>query len=140
LSPLRRKDFLALARLAARCADEKKAEDVTLLDLSKTAGMADYFLLASVESQPQMQAVYDHIMRHVRDDYGLVPLHRDGIGSPQWTVVDYGGLVVHLFHQSAREFYGLERLWGDAKLLEWREKPKPAKISRHRTRTTKSAK
>ncbi len=115
---LRPKDFLALGRLAARCADDKKAIDVRLLDVRRLTSVADYFLLASALSQTQLQAVYDHIADEIKKEFGQHLLHREGVGSAHWTVLDYGGLVVHLFHQNSRGFYDLERLWEGAKLVE----------------------
>lgn len=124
---LRPRDFLALGRMAALRAEDKKAKDVVLLDVRRLTGLADFFLLASVESQPQLQAVHSHVMEAIELNYGLSPLHRDGLGSPQWVVLDYGGLVVHLFHQSAREFYGLERLWEGARTVDFQPDPAPPK-------------
>lgn len=119
--------FLAVGRLAARCADDKKADRVSLMDVRKVSSVSDYVVLASAESQPQLQAIYSHIVDTVKESHGLFPLHRDGIGSPQWAVVDYGGVLIHLFHRNARDFYSLERLWEGAKPIAWEPKPAPAK-------------
>lgn len=115
---LRPKDFLALGRLAARCVDDKKALDIRLLDVRRLTSVADYFLLASAESHTQLQAVYDHVADEIKKEFGLQLLHREGVGSSHWTILDYGGLVVHLFHRNARQFYDLERLWEGAKLVD----------------------
>jgi ribosome-associated protein len=120
---LRARDFLELARLSARCADDKKAQDVAVLAVGKVTGLADYFVLASVDSQPQLAAVQDHVAKSIKEVFGLSPLHRDGVGSGQWTVLDYGGTVVHLFRRDARAFYGLERLWEGARAVEWKAAP-----------------
>lgn len=111
--------FLNVARLAAKLADEKKGEDILLLDVRRNSTLTQFILLATVESHPQMQAIINHVIEQMRENYDLRPLHRDGVGSPQWTVIDYGGLVMHLFHKNARAFYGLERLWEDARRVKW---------------------
>jgi ribosome-associated protein len=135
---LRHRDFLALGRLAAACADEKKALDIMVLDVGRLSSVSEFFVLASVESQPQLQAVYQSIRDRVDEIFGLSPLRRDGVGSAQWLVLDYGGVVVHLFHKNAREFYGLERLWEGSKTVEWREKRVAAKRARPKTRPGKA--
>src|SRR5262245_13144677 len=125
--PLRPKDFLSMGRLAARCADDKKARDIALLDMRRVSGVADYFLLISVESLPQLKASADAIEDAVQMDFSAGPAHREGLNSPQWTVLDYGGLVIHLFHHEARHFYGLERLWENARAVTWEDLGVPAK-------------
>ncbi len=122
---LQPRDFLALARQAARICDDRKARDIRLLDVRRSSGLADYFVLATAESSTHLQAVQHHITQNLKDAHGLVPLHRDGAGSAQWTVLDYGGLVIHLMHPQAREFYQLERLWEDARPVEWAEDGEP---------------
>jgi ribosome-associated protein len=123
---LKARDFMAMGRLAARCAEDKKAEQISLLDMHRVSGVADYFLLATAESSPQLRAVQDAVEEALKRDYGLDPLHREGRDSRNWTVLDYGGLVVHLFHRNAREFYGIERLWENAKPLDWAAEEAPA--------------
>ena len=121
---LRTHDFLSLARLAAHCCSDKKAEDIRLLDVRRISGLADFYLMASVTSSPHLQAVQEHIDRHVKQEYGVDPLHRDGVSSAQWAVLDYGGVVIHVMHNAARSFYGLERLWEGARVVQW-ERPSP---------------
>src|SRR5207253_1146268 len=103
---------------------DKKAEDIKLLDVRRVTNVADYCLLASTRSQPQLEAVRNHVSKAIEDEKGLKPLHRDGINSRQWTVLDYGGLVVHLFEDQARRFYGLERLWEGARTVDWEKAEK----------------
>lgn len=110
--------FRAVAKTAQAAADDKKARQIRIYDTGGTSGVADYFLLATVDSAPQMNAVEAEIDRRVKADHGLDPLRRDGRSSAQWQVLDYGGLVVHLMTEKARVFYGLERLWEHARALE----------------------
>jgi ribosome-associated protein len=111
--------FRAAAIAAAQAADDKKAEDVLLLDVKKTSGVADYFVLATVDSTPQLSAVADNVDRRLREEFQLHPLHSDGRRSTHWMAIDYGALVVHIFRREAREFYSLDRLWEKTRLIRW---------------------
>ena len=133
------KDFLAVARLAAEAADDKKAADIRLLDVRHTSGLADYYLLASVQSAPQLQAVQDNVDQKVKEAFGLFPLHREGRHGVTWLVMDYGGLVIHLMHQATREFYSLERLWEGAKVVEWQAKAPEPKAKKPEPKAKKPA-
>lgn len=128
------KKFLSAAKLAANAADDKKASDILLLDVKKTSGVADYYVLASVDSSTQMTAVADHVARRLREEFSLHMLHKDGRRSDLWAAMDFGGLMVHILLRRAREFYALERLWEGARRLSWEEKaapaPKPAKSAK----------
>lgn len=129
------KNFLAVGKAAARLADDKKAADITLLDVRRISSVADCYLLATAESTPQMQALQDHIDAKLKEQFRVDPLRRDGRGSSAWSVLDYGGLVVHLMNPSSRQFYDLERLWEGAKRVEWEAasaKPVPAVASRRK--------
>ncbi|TXH29758.1 MAG: ribosome silencing factor [Elusimicrobia bacterium] len=127
--------FRDVAKTASAAADDKKARNIRIYDTAGSSGVADYFLLATVDSAPQMNAVQEEIDRCVKTAHGLDPLRRDGRGSAQWQVLDYGGLVVHLMTENARVFYGLERLWEHARALD----AAPAKAPRAARRTAKPA-
>ena len=104
-----------LARLAVDAALDKKAKDVTVMDLRGISGEVDYFVLATGESDLQIRAIVDGIVDRLRQDAGERPLHREGApGSSRWIVLDYFDLVVHVFDPELRAYYALERLWGDA--------------------------
>lgn len=138
--------FLEIGRAAARWCDEKKAQDVLLLDVRKSSDLADFYVLATADSAPQLHAVQDHVAHRVKEDFGLNTLRQDA--SPQWSVLDYGGVVVHVMHRSARDFYALERLWESAKLMDWsaaapapvRKPSSSGAASRARSRTAKRSK
>ena len=98
----------------ARLAQEKKASDIRALDLRERATFTDFFLLCSGTSDRQVSAVAHHIEETLKKE-GLRPLGIEGIREGRWVLLDYGDFVVHVFHPAAREFYQLERLWGDAK-------------------------
>jgi ribosome-associated protein len=104
------------ARLGARAALEKKAEDLVVLDLQGISTVADFFLICSGRSTSQIQAIAEAIDEQL-GEAGVNPVHREGVPESGWLLVDYGDLVVHVFLGETRRFYALERLWGDAPLL-----------------------
>ena len=112
--------FKKLAVKAARAADDKKASDIALLHVRPVSGVADYVLVVSVDSRPQLEAVEDHVKKTLKDE-GALALHRDGRLSDRWRVLDYGGLLVHLMHPDARAFYRLESLFDGAKKVRWED-------------------
>jgi ribosome-associated protein len=104
---------------AAQAALDKKAEDVVVLDLRTASSFTDYFLLASGQNQKQILAIADAILGVLRDE-GMRPKHTEGYPRQEWILLDYPGLVVHIFTPRLRVFYDLERLWGGASRLEIR--------------------
>jgi ribosome-associated protein len=104
-----------LARSAARLALEKKAEDVVVLNLDGLPSVCDFFILASGRSEAQVRAISDRIEEGLAEQ-GVKPWHREGTTGRRWVLLDYVDMVVHVFHRETREFYMLERLWGDAKI------------------------
>jgi ribosome-associated protein len=107
-------------RSAISAAQEKQAEDVILLDLEGLGAFTDYFLLCTGFSSPQLVAICDEIEQQLERN-GVRLLHREGKGGSDWMLLDFGGLVVHVFTERARHFYDLERLWRAARRVEFRE-------------------
>ncbi|MGN8688404.1 ribosome silencing factor [Atopobiaceae bacterium HCP3S3_F7] len=105
---------LELAKVAAIAADEKKAQDIVLLDLTELSDVCDYFLIASAGNAHLMDAVVDGIEERVWKNAQVKPLAREGQNGTRWVLLDYGSLVVHVFDPEVREYYRLERLWGEA--------------------------
>lgn len=105
---------LELAKIAATAADDKKATDIVLLDLTGESDVCDYFLICTANSAPQMDAVVDEVEEKVERNTGIKPLSREGRAGARWTLLDYGSVIVHVFLPEARDYYRLERLWGDA--------------------------
>ena len=104
-----------LAQLAIDAALDKRALDVTVMDLRGISGEVDYFVLATGESDLQIRAVVDSVVDRLRTEAHERPIHREGQpGSSGWIVLDYFDLVVHVFTPELRQRYDLERLWGDA--------------------------
>jgi ribosome-associated protein len=107
----------ALLRLAADAAQSKKAEDLVTLDLREVGGVADYFLICSGGSEIQVKAVAEAVEEKLRE-HGARPWHVEGLEGRRWVLLDYVEIVVHVFHHKTREYYLLERLWGDARKVE----------------------
>ncbi|NLA27596.1 MAG: ribosome silencing factor [Firmicutes bacterium] len=105
-----------LALWAAELAAEKKAQDLTLLEVGKISIVADYFLIASGATRIQVQTICDHLLEKIKEQ-GRSLLRMEGYREGWWIVLDYGELVIHLFQPEAREFYRLERLWSRAPLI-----------------------
>jgi ribosome-associated protein len=104
-----------LARIAIDAALDKKARDVTVMDLRGISGEVDYFVIATGESDLQLKAVVDAVVDRLRTEAGERPVSREGEpGNSKWIVLDYFDLAVHVFAPEQRAYYDLERLWGDA--------------------------
>ena len=104
---------------ALRAAEDKKANDLLLLDLRKAAGFTDYFLICSGGNARQIRAIADGIVDAVAVD-GAKPAHIEGYDRSEWVLLDYFDFVVHIFAAETRAFYGLERLWGSAERVDAR--------------------
>ena len=92
---------------------DKKAEKLVVLNLGGLTTMSDYFVLASATSDRQAQALADAVEQAMKAE-GRRPLSTEGYQRARWILLDYGDAIFHIFHEEARRFYGLERLWGDA--------------------------
>lgn len=107
-------------RWAIEAAQDKQAVAVTLLDLSGLATFTDSFLLCTGLSTPQVMAICDAIEDKL-EAHGLRPAHREGRAGSEWLLLDYGGMIVHVFTERLRQFYDLERLWRRARRVEFTE-------------------
>jgi ribosome-associated protein len=108
----------SFARLCAEGALDKKAEDVVILDMRGISSFTDFFVIASGTSEPQLKAIAGSIREKVREATGQRPTAEDGFPASQWVIIDYGSVIVHIFHTEKRGLYGLEDLWNDAKRIE----------------------
>ena len=106
-----------LLRLAAAAAASKKAIDMVGLDLSGLDGVADFFLICSGASEPQVKAIAEAVEEKLRER-GARPWHVEGREYRRWVLLDFVDVVVHVFHERTREYYLLERLWGDARRVD----------------------
>ncbi|HIV63157.1 MAG TPA: ribosome silencing factor [Firmicutes bacterium] len=105
-------DAYALARKIAAVLDEKKASDIVIIDLSEKSIIADYFVIASGRSTTAVKSLTDNVDEKLSKE-GIEPLRRDGFSEAKWIAVDYGSVILHVFHEETREYYRLERLWID---------------------------
>ena len=102
---------------AIAAAEDKKALDVAVLDLSKPGWFTDYFVICSAGNPRQIRAIADNVLEMLAAE-GVKPAHVEGYDRSEWVLLDYFDFVVHIFTQETRMFYGLERLWGNAERIE----------------------
>jgi len=115
-----------IALAAAHAASDKKAENIRILDLRKVSSFADYFVICTGNSEPHLKAIGTEIREKLRDDLGL-SAHSDGFPASQWIVLDYHGVLIHIFPAEKRDFYDLESLWRDAPVVPFEDKPATAR-------------
>jgi ribosome-associated protein len=104
--------------IIAKAADDRKAQDIVILDMRGVTLIADYFIICHGNSTTQTRAIADSVEEKMREQ-GIRVLRREGVSEGTWILLDYGHYVVHIFTEQDRSFYGLERLWGDAKRIEF---------------------
>jgi ribosome-associated protein len=114
-----------LALLAAEVCDEKKAKEIIVLDVRKITTISDYFIVCSTSNERQARAIAED-MRLRMKDLGRREMGVEGMEDARWVLQDFGDIVLHIFHESQREFYDIEGLWADAKQVRWK---KPSKKS-----------
>ena len=102
---------------AAQAAYDKKGEDVQVIDLTELSDVCDYFVLATGANNRQVDSIVDEIEEKVAEACGEHPFSIEGREQKTWMLMDYGSVVVHVFTPEARDFYRLEKLWGDAPQL-----------------------
>ena len=110
-------DSRRLSLLCRELADNKKAEDIVILDVSEISSVTDYFVIASGTSEPHLRAIVNEIRDKLRDEHSLRPKAVDGTLNTAWVVLDYFNVIVHIMRRDVRERYDLETLWGDAPRL-----------------------
>ncbi|MGH2734178.1 MAG: ribosome silencing factor [Actinomycetota bacterium] len=121
-----RKTGIELVWEAARAASDKKAERVTILDVSRQLVITDHFLICSGNTERQVRTIADEIERRLIERVALKPLRREGQREARWVVLDFVDFIVHVFHKEEREYYNLERLWADADITHWEDENEPA--------------
>jgi ribosome-associated protein len=97
-------------------AGDRQAGDIVLLDTRKVCSFADYFVICTGESERQIRAIYEEVEHSLKKE-GALPIHHEGTVDSGWLLLDYGDVIVHIFSTSEREFYQLDRLWGQADLV-----------------------
>lgn len=106
-----------LTQRAAKAADERSAFDLVALDVSENLPFADVFLLASGRNERMVLSIAEEIEDQLREVLGVKAKRREGTDNGRWVLLDFGDLVVHVFHEEDRVYYGLERIWADAPVV-----------------------
>ena len=115
MSKTRGSEAEALAEIAVHGMQEKKGMSIVTLDLRKLKySFADFFVICYGTSDRQVEAIADGVEEEIRKVTGEKPLHREGVEQAEWILLDYVNVVVHIFQEDKRSFYGIEELWGDA--------------------------
>jgi ribosome-associated protein len=107
---------LEVARRVVELAEDKKAADIVLLDLGELTTLADAFVICSGGSERQLDAIADGIVSGLRGE-GVRPIGREGVAASHWVLLDFGGVIVHIFTPPERDFYSLEKHWSEAKTV-----------------------
>ncbi len=123
---MKKSEIRSQVAIAVQACQEKKAENITVLELDEqSSGFTDYFLLCSGSNPRQVQAIADEI-DHKLSAAGFEPKHTEGYNQAEWLLMDYVDFVVHIFSENARKFYDLERLWKTATRIDPADLLKPA--------------
>jgi ribosome-associated protein len=131
-------DSKKLAQLCHDFAENKKAENIVVLDVRKLSSVTDFFVIASGTSQPHLRAIVEEIINRLRDEFDLRPIRKEGVGQGAWAVLDFFDVIVHVMRTEERAHYDLEGLWGDAAPLKPRKKA--AKPNRTKIKKTEAGK
>ena len=112
-------DHLRWVLEAARAADAKKAVDTIIIDVGEVLAVTDHFVVTNGTNARQVKAIAEGVEKDLKDAGGPAPVRIEGADGRQWVLLDYGGFVVHVFDSELRDFYSLERLWGDRPRVDW---------------------
>lgn len=107
--------------MAADAIFAKKGTDIVMLDVEKVFVLSDVFVIATGTSRPHVQALAEHVEEKLKEARDIKPLRVEGKTEAEWVLLDYGDIIVHVFQAAPREFYSLERLWGDSERIKWEE-------------------
>jgi ribosome-associated protein len=110
-------ESIELARFIVDAVEDKKAENIVLLDLRPDAIIADYFVICTGSGDRQLRALADNVREQVKEQYGKLPASVEGTPESGWMLMDYGDTVVHLFQEDKRRYYDLEGMWRGAHVL-----------------------
>ena len=116
-----------LATLCRELADNKKAEDIVVLDVSEQSSVTDFFVIVTGTSEPHLRAIEHELVDTLHEKHQIKPIHLDGAQQGAWIVVDYFDVIVHIMRKEVRERYDLEGLWSDAPRLKTRRVATKAK-------------
>lgn len=106
-----------MARIAYRALDDKKGEEIKIIDIAGVSVLADYFIIANGTNESQVRALVDNVEEELQKS-GYSVKQREGYGSGKWVLLDFGDIIVHIFDKENRLFYDLERIWRDGKTVD----------------------
>ena len=131
---MKKNDLKRQIAQAITACQEKKADEITILELEKGSGaFTDYFVVCSGTNPRQIQAISDEVEERLKKS-GMRPTHVEGYKQAEWVLLDYVDFVVHVFSEKSRRFYDLERLWKSAKRLELSDLTRTRRVARSATR------
>ncbi|NEZ67073.1 ribosome silencing factor [Leptolyngbyaceae cyanobacterium CCMR0082] len=116
---------LELATAIANAADDRKAEDISILQVGDASYLADYFVIATGFTNVQVRAIARSIESTIETNHGRSPLRTEGVEEGKWVIYDYGDVIAHIFQPREREYYDLEAFWGHVKRIEFIPTPPP---------------
>ena len=108
-----------LACLAARVVDEKKATDTLVIEVGPILAVVEFFVITSASNRRLVRSLADEVEGRIREETGRSPLRVEGAREQQWVLIDYGDIVIHVFSDETRSFYEIERLYRDARFVDW---------------------
>jgi len=103
-------------KLSIKAGQEKKGENIVVIGLTEISSFTDYFVIMSGNSDRQNAAIYENIEKKLKEE-NIFPLHVEGTENAEWILMDYGSFILHIFSKQTREYYSLEKLWGDGPKL-----------------------
>lgn len=111
-------DSRVIAEFCAKEAEEKKALDIVSLKVTELTTIADYFVLCTAQSEPQMRALSNWIQKSIFEELAVKPVKVNGESASKWILIDFGAVIIHIMTSEMRDRYQLEKLWGDAPKLK----------------------
>ena len=117
-------DSHKFACVVAQFLDEKKKKNITILNISNVSSLADYFVIVTGDSTPQVKALMETVKDKVKTEFSRLPIRQENDAKNRWNLLDYGDVVVHILHKEERETYAIEKFWSHAYCVqesEWRE-------------------
>ncbi|MCH3960002.1 MAG: ribosome silencing factor [Selenomonas sp.] len=109
-----------MSQAICKAASDKKARDIVIMDMKGISSSTDYFVVCSANTATQVRAIADNIEEELAKE-GVAFNHKEGYREGEWVLLDFGDVIAHVFMQEAREYYALERLWGDAELTTYED-------------------